>query len=160
METRSQGNGDGAVRLAVVRPGYRATRALAGSELPTPIAESTARMLGAAAVLGIGVIHILDAAGTYHSTRWIFWAYVALIVSAVPVALVLLHWASPLAWAAAGGLAAGPFFGYLWSRTIGLPGDAPDIGNWLCTLGMVALFVEASLLALGATRLGVWRRSR
>lgn len=125
-----------------------------------PISESTARLLGATAVLAIGVIHILDAVGTYQSTRWIFWAYMALIVAAVPVALVLLHWASPMAWGAAIAVAAGPFLGYLWSRSIGLPGDAPDIGNWLCTLGMVALFVEVSLIALSATRLGMGRQAR
>lgn len=98
--------------------------------------------------------------GTYQSTRWIFWAYMAVIFAFVPVALLLLHSASPLAWMVAAGVAAGPFLGYLWSRTIGLPGDAPDIGNWLCTFGMAALLVQASLLSLSATRLEMWRRSR
>lgn len=152
MEAPSKSNG--AAVLTLARQPERRTD-------PTiPISESTARLLGAAAVLAIGLIHILDAASTYHSTRWIFWSYVALIVAAVPVALWLLHWASPLAWAAAGGLAAGPLVGYLWSRSIGLPGDAPDVGNWLCTLGMAALFAETSLLALGFTRLRLLRRSR
>jgi hypothetical protein len=126
---------------------------------PIPISEGTARVLGAAAVLAIGLIHILDAAGTYSGTRWIFWAYMAVIIASVPVALLLLHSASPLVWGAAAAVAAGPFLGYLWSRAIGLPGDAPDIGNWLCTLGMAALFVESLLLALSATRLEMWRRS-
>jgi hypothetical protein len=120
---------------------------------PIAISETAARLLGAITVLAIGLIHILDAAGTYHTTRWIFWAYIALIVASVPVALLLLHLASPLAWAAAAALAAGPFVGYLWSRSVGLPGDAPDVGNWLCTLGMAALFVEVALLGLSATRL-------
>ena len=70
-----------------------------------PISETTARLLSATAVLGIGLIHILDAAATYHSTGWISWAYVTLIAAAVP-------------------------------------------------------FVESSSLALSATRLGIWRRSR
>ena len=152
MEASSQTNG---ARVLTLAP-----PAMQGSVPVAPISETTARLLGAAAVLGIGVIHILDAVGTYQSTRWIFWAYMALIAAAVPVALLLLHSASPLVWFAAAGFAAGPFFGYLWSRAIGLPGDAPDIGNWLCTLGMAALFVESSLLALSATRLGIWRRSR
>jgi hypothetical protein len=120
---------------------------------PAAINENAARLLGATAVLAIGLIHVLDAAGTYHSTRWIFWAYMALIVASVPVALLLLHFASPMAWGAASALAAGPFVAYLWSRSVGLPGDAADIGNWLCTLGMVALFVEAALLCLSAVRL-------
>jgi hypothetical protein len=129
-------------------------------DAPIPISEGAARLLGVAAVLAIGMIHILDAVGTYHGNRWIFWAYIAVIVASVPVALVLLHSTSPLAWVAAAAVAAGPFVGYLWSRTVGLPGDAPDVGNWLCTLGMAALFVETSLLALSATRLWSWRRER
>ncbi len=152
MEASSHTNG---ARVLTLAP-----PAMQGSAAVAPISETTARLLGAAAVLGIGVIHILDAVGTYQSTRWIFWAYMALIAAAVPVALLLLHSPSPLVWFAAAGFAAGPFVGYLWSRAIGLPGDAPDIGNWLCTLGMAALFVESSLLALSATRLGIWRRSR
>ena len=127
------------------------------SEPPITLSANTARLLGAAIVLAIGLIHILDAASTYYSTRWIFGAYVALIAASVPVALILLHSTSPLAWIAAAAIATGPLVGYLWSRAIGLPGDAPDIGNWLCTLGMAALFVETTLLGLSATRLMVER---
>lgn len=152
MQAPSKSNG--AAVLTLTRPPNRRT------EPPIPISESTARLLGAAAVLAIGLIHILDAVGTYHSTRWIFWAYMAVIFASVPVALVLLHSTSLLVWVAAAGVAAGPFLSYIWSRTIGLPGDAPDVGNWLCTLGMAALFVESSLLALSAARLGIGRRSR
>jgi len=152
METTTSRNGSGVLTLAAP--------ATHDPERVSPITETTARLLGAAGILGIGVIHILDAASTYHSTRWIFWAYMALIAGAVPVAMFLLHSASRFGWAAAGSLAAGPLVAYLWSRSIGLPGDAPDIGNWLCTLGMVALFVESSLLTLSLTRLALWRRSR
>jgi len=157
MQLERESNGTGVLTL----PGAPAVGARGPrTDLPGPISEATARLVGATGVVAIGVIHILDAAPTYQSTRWIFWAYLALIVAAIPVTLWLLHGPSPLAWVAAAALAAGPLAGYLWSRTIGLPGDAPDIGNWLCTLGMAALFVETSLLALGVTRLGIWRSSR
>lgn len=152
METNTETNGSRT--LTLVAPSGHVPGRVA------PITEGTARLLGAGAVLGIGLIHILDSASTYQSTRWIFWAYMALIVTAVPVALFLLHSTSPLGWVVAGGLAAGPLTAYVWSRSIGLPGDAPDVGNWLCTLGMVALFVESSLLMLSATRLAMWRRTR
>lgn len=152
MEASPQTNG--ARVIALTAPTTRST------ELPTPISEGTARLLGAVAIFGVGLIHILDAVGTYHSTRWILWAYIVLVAAAVPAAMALLHWSSPLAWAAAAGVGAGPLVAYLWSRSIGLPGDAPDIGNWLCTLGMAALFVESSLLALSATRLGLRGGSR
>ena len=147
MEASPQTNG--ARVMALTAPIARST------ELPAPISEGTARLLGAVAIFGVGLIHILDAVGTYQSTRWIFWAYIALVVAAVPAAMSLLHWPSPLAWAAAAAVAAGPLGAYLWSRSIGLPGDAPDVGNWLCTLGMAALFAESSLLALSVTRLGL-----
>jgi hypothetical protein len=71
----------------------------------------------------------------------------------------LLHSTSRLGWAAAASLAVGPLVAYLWSRSVGLPGDAPDVGNWLCTLGMAALFVESSLLILSGTRVVMWKRS-
>jgi hypothetical protein len=152
MEASPQTNGGRVVSLTA--PTTRST------ELPPPISEGTARLLGAIAIFGVGLIHILDAVGTYHSTRWIFWAYIVLIVATVPAAMSLLHWSSPLAWVAAAAVAAGPLVAYLWSRSIGLPGDAPDIGNWLCTLGIAALFAESSLLALSAARLarGGWSR--
>jgi hypothetical protein len=152
MEANPQTNGGQVVALTAP--------AAHSAEVPPPISEGTARLLGAVAIFGVGLIHILDAVGTYHSTRWIFWAYIVLIAAAVPAAMSLLHWSSPLAWAAAAAVAAGPLVAYLWSRSIGLPGDAPDIGNWLCTLGIAALFAESSLLALSATRitLSTWFR--
>lgn len=149
METTSKSNGT--ARLTTALPRERR------AEPPAAISANTARVLGATILLAIGLIHILDAASTYYSTRWIFWAYVALIVTSVPVALLMLHSASRLVWVAAAAVAAGPLLGYLWSRAIGLPGDAPDVGNWLCTLGMAALFVETALLALSATRIVVER---
>lgn len=154
MHTHDTSTSNGARTLALRPAPTREAASIA------PISESAARLLGAAAVLAVGLIHILDAAGTYQSTRWIFWAYMVLIVATVPVALLLLHSASPAVWAVAAGLAAGPFLAYLWSRGVGLPGDGTDIGNWLCTLGMAALFVESSLLGLSATRLAVWLRAR
>ena len=152
MEASSQTNG---ARVVALTPST-AHRA----ELPAPISEGTARLLGVLAIVGIALIHILDAVDTYHGTRWIFWAYMGLIALAIPAAMSLLHWSSPLAWAAAAVVAAGPLVAYLWSRSIGLPGDAADVGNWLCTLGMAALFVEGSLLALSITRfrIGGWSR--
>ena len=152
MEASTQSNGSRVLTLSAPASPH--------PQVISPITESTARVLAALALLGIGLIHILDAVSTYHSTRWIFFAYMALIVAVVPVALALLHWPSPRAWLAAAGLAIGPLIAYLWSRSVGLPGDRPDIGNWLCTLGMAALFVEASLLGLSITRIVTGRRSR
>lgn len=119
-----------------------------------PIREETARMLAVVGLVAIAVIHILDAAGTYTSTRYIFWLYMAVIIGAIPGTLLLAHWSSRRAWIAPALLAAGPLLGYLLSRTIGLPGDGDDVGNWLDTLGMASLFVETGVLSLSLLRLG------
>jgi hypothetical protein len=42
----------------------------------------------------------------------------------------------------------GPMTGYILSRTVGVPGDPGDIGNWGYLLGTVSLIVEGSFVAL------------
>ncbi len=44
----------------------------------------------------------------------------------------------------------GAMTGYVVSRTIGVPGDPGDIGNWGYLLGTVSLIVEASFIVLAA----------
>jgi hypothetical protein len=126
--------------------------------VPGPISEATARLLAVLGIAGIAVVHILDAAGTYADTRYIFWLYMAIIVGAVPISLALLHWRSPLVWFGPLALALGPFVGYVLSRSVGLPSDSGDIGNWLETLGIASLFIEASVFSLSVTRLVLHRR--
>lgn len=119
---------------------------------PVVVSESSARLLGVLGMAAIAVIHILDAAGTFADSRYIFWLYMAIVVGVVPISLLLLHWRSPLAWTGVAALAAGPLLGYVLTRTVGLPGDGADIGNWLDTLGLASLFVESGVLALAVTR--------
>jgi uncharacterized membrane protein YedE/YeeE len=111
-------------------------------------------------IAAIALIHILDAVGTFADSRYIFWLYMTIVIGAVPISLLLLHWPSPLAWVGVAALAAGPLLGYLLTRTVGLPGDSADIGNWLDTLGLASLFVESGVLALALTRLALAPRPR
>ena len=132
-----------------------AARQAAPAQAPAPIviSETSARLLAVLGIAGIAVIHILDAVGTFSDSRYIFWLYMAIVIGAVPISMLLLHWRSPLAWIGVAALAAGPLLGYLLTRTVGLPGDTADIGNWLDTLGLASLFVETSVLMLALTRL-------
>lgn len=136
--------------------GPRSPHAPRGEGLVLP--ESAARVLAVAAVAGIALIHVLDAPDTFTSTRYVFWLYMALVAAGVPLITLLLHWPSSRVWLLAIGFAAGPLIGYVASRTAGLPGDAEDVGNWLDSLGLASLFVEASLIALGLARLCVHHR--
>jgi hypothetical protein len=121
--------------------------------------EGLARLLGILGVAAIAVVHLLDAADTYQSTRYIFWLYMVIVVAAAPLITLFVQWRSPEVWLAALALAAGPFVGYLWSRSIGLPGDPGDVGNWLDTLGMTSLFLEGALISLCVARLSGARLS-
>jgi hypothetical protein len=126
--------------------------------VPIVISEAAARVLGVLGIAGIAVIHILDAVRTFADSRYIFWLYMAIVIGAVPISLLLLHWSSALAWVGVAALAVGPLLGCLLTRTVGLPGDSADVGNWLDTLGLASLFVESSVLCLAITRLATaWR---
>ena len=43
-------------------------------------------------------------------------------------------------------------------RTVGLPGDTQDIGNWGYWVGTVSLAVEAALVVLSIGMLLAWRQ--
>ncbi|WP_053225993.1 hypothetical protein [Solirubrobacter soli] len=99
-----------------------------------------------AGVSAIGLIHLLDSVGTYHETRWLFWAYVLLMGATIVVAAALLHHPDRRAFTGAALVAAAPLFGYILSRTTGLPGADDDIGNWTDPLGLASLWVEGAVL--------------
>ncbi len=69
------------------------------------------------------------------------------MLTAVAVLLARPSW---LGWAAGALLGAGPFVAYIASRTVGVPGDPHDVGNWGYWIGTVSLIVEAALVTLSA----------
>jgi hypothetical protein len=121
---------------------------------------TNALMLTIAGLLVIGLIHLLDSVQTFEETRWLFWAYVALMAGTIVVSAALLHRPSARWLQAAVLLAVGPMVGYVLSRTTGLPGADDDIGAWTDPLGLASLWVEGSvfltscyaLLSVAATR--------
>jgi hypothetical protein len=96
---------------------------------------------------GIGLIHLLDSVDTFHETRWLFWAYVALMAGTIVVSAALVHDPAPRWFALALLLAVAPLVGYILSRTTGLPGADDDVGNWTDPLGLASLWVEGAVTA-------------
>jgi hypothetical protein len=116
------------------------------------------RVLAALLVLGIVSAHISDQGGITQFTdpQWVGWGYRLIEVGGTLTAIVLLplgRW-RPV-WAAAVLLGAGPLLAYLASRTVGLPGDTGDIGNWGDWVGTMAILFESALIL---TALGVLLR--
>lgn len=119
------------------------------------------RVTGALLALAVAAVHVADQGDitTLATPSWIGWGYRLIEAGAVLTALALVlprpAWLfrSWLGWAAGLLLGAGPLVGYLASRTLGLPGDHAEVGNWDYWMGTVSLFVEAALIVLSLTML-------
>ncbi|HEX3961937.1 MAG TPA: hypothetical protein VHZ03_35800 [Trebonia sp.] len=98
----------------------------------------------------------------FTSPDWIGWSYRLIEVGGAATAVALLlprpvpAWAG---WAAGVLLGAGPFVAYILSRSVGVPGDSGDVGDWGYWVGTVSLFVEAGLVMLSVSMLLSLRQS-
>jgi hypothetical protein len=115
--------------------------------------EIPVRLVAAMLAVAVATVHVANRGGIamLTSPAWIGWSYRLIEVGALLTALLLLV-ARParLGWAAGILLGAGPFVAYIASRSVGLPGDPHDVGNWGYWLGTVSLIVEAALITLSA----------
>src|SRR3954453_11298985 len=110
--------------------------------------EIVTRFVAAVGLAGIALIHLLDSLGKFQETPYMGWMYVGLMVSCLAVAATLLHANAREAWLAAVALPALAIVGFVLTRTTGLPQAKGDIGNWSEPLGLAALFVEGTVVAL------------
>ena len=123
------------------------------------VRDGIARAIAVIGLAGVALIHLLDAPGKFEETPYMGWLYIALIGGCVLTAAALIRRSDSSAWVAAAVLPLGAILGYTLTRTTGLPQATGDIGNWGEPLGMASLFVEGSLVALGAIVLGDRARS-
>ena len=124
------------------------TPAVRADAVEHAIRHTTLRALGCVGMLAIALIHLLDVIGKIKETPYLGVMYIALMAASVAVAFYLLHTGAPLAWAAAGLLAAATLAGFVLSRTTGLPNASDDIGNWTEGLGLASMFVEGAVIVL------------
>lgn len=115
------------------------------------VPEMTVRLGGALLALAVVTAHVADQGGVtaFTSPDWLGWAYRLIEVGGLLTALALL-WprSSRVGWGAGMLLGVAPLLGYLASRTVGVPGDSGDIGNWGDWVGTLSLVVEAGILTL------------
>lgn len=111
-------------------------------------------------LLTIAAVHLLDLPDTIQSTLWIGIGYLAIIAGAVFVAALLLHGSNRSTWLLTGLVAVAPLAGYLLTRTVGLPGDSADIGNWNDQLGILSLFAEALVVFVSMYGVALVSRAR
>ncbi len=106
-------------------------------------------VVGASLALAIAVIHLQDQGGLLgdQSPLWLKYGYYMVEISSTISAALIIR-GKTLGWLLGLASSIGPMTGYILSRTMGLPGDSGDVGNWGYLLGTVSLIVEGSFVVL------------
>ena len=103
---------------------------------------------GISLILVTGAIHFIDAPGSFGDATYKGLLFLANGIAAIVAAFGIYRGERSWGWGLGVLVAGGALVGYVISRTMGLPGLAPDI--WLEPLGILSLIVEAAFLVLFA----------
>jgi hypothetical protein len=124
--------------------------------------DAILRALGVVTLMGLALVHIVQLVPTFQTMQLLGVGYLLLIASTVVVGARLIMGAPTRAqlWAPAALLGVGAMMAYAFTRVVSTPLDNQDVGNWACTLGMAALFLEAALVALSAYAIATRSRAR
>ena len=117
------------------------------------------RATGIVLLMSLAVIHIVQLVPTFQQTPLLGGAYVFSIAAAVVVGarLVKGHESAAQLWLPVAALGVAVFVGYSFTRMLSTPLDNQDVGNWVCTLGLAALFVEGLMVAVAAYAISLGR---
>src|SRR5215469_15345187 len=105
-------------------------------------------------LIAIGIIHAVEIPGQVSGAVWLTIGFCLLAVIAPGIGLWLLLRPSLLAWEFAGAGCALAAAGYVLTRSIPMPGDAGDVGNWMEPLGVTSLITEGVVVIIVALILG------
>jgi hypothetical protein len=113
---------------------------------PNLLPSHSRRAVIAVGLLAIGLIHIMDLPGTMSQTPYLGVGYLVLIIGSVVAAVAALADQAPPWRLLAVAVGVGPLCAFILSRTVGLPADTGDIGNWFEPLGLASMFVEGAVV--------------
>ena len=116
---------------------------------------------GAAAVglVTVGVIHALEIQGQLSGTVWLTAGFCLLAAAAPLAGLWLLIQPALPSWALTGLVGLCAAAGYVLTRSLAMPGDADDRGNWLEPLGLASLIIELVIVILAVLSIASQRRA-
>jgi len=123
----------------------RLTAELQRPALPLDPAVRAAAAIG---LITVGLIHVLEIQGQLSGAAWLTTGFVLLAACAPVAGLWLLARPSTAAWAFSGLVCFLAAAGYILTRSVAVPGDTDDRGNWLEPLGVAALFTEVIVTIL------------
>ena len=133
-----------------------ATTTRTDNTVPVVVNLPSLEVAGIAGLASIVAIHATELADKTSEVPYLGAGSIALIAGAV-VGIVMLSVRDPRAWRITAATAAATLFGFVLTRTVGLPGSTDDIGNWGETLALWAMVSELIVLVLAAL---AFRRDR
>src|SRR5215470_13412750 len=101
-------------------------------------------------LIAVGIIHSLGIPGQVSGTVWLTIGFCLLAVVAPGAGLWVLLRPSLLAWEFTGVVCALAAAGYVLTRSVPVPGDAGDVGNWMEPLGATSLIIEGVVVVIVA----------
>jgi len=101
---------------------------------------------GIALILVTGAIHLIDAPSSFGDATYKGLLFLANGIAAIIAAFGIHNGERRWGWELGVLVAGGALVSYVISRTVGLPGLAPDV--WLEPLGILSLMVEAAFIVL------------
>ena len=125
----------------------------AAQHVPDLSTDAAARAVTAIGLMTVGIIHALEIPGQLSGAAWLTAGFCLIAFTAPACGLWLLARPGPLPWLAGGALSLSVAAGYVLTRSVPLPGDPHDVGNWLEPLGMAALITEGIVVALAGLAL-------
>ena len=120
----------------------------AGLHRPALPVDPAVRASAAIGLMAVGVIHVLEIQGQLSGAAWLTAGFVLLAACAPVAGLWLLARPSSAAWGFSGLVCFFAAAGYILTRSVPVPGDTGDRGNWLEPLGVAALFTEGIVTIL------------
>jgi hypothetical protein len=120
--------------------------------MSTAVVDAVMRATALLALMGIAVIHLVQLVPTFRATPLLGVTFVGLIAGTLVVGAQLVNprLSHTRLWIPVLALGAASIGGYVFTRVANTPLDNQDVGNWACMLGIAALFVEGTLVALSA----------
>jgi hypothetical protein len=125
--------------LTLPRVPARLTADLQRPALPLDPAVRASAAIG---LITVGIIHVLEIQGQLSGAAWLAAGFILLAACAPVAGLWLLARPSSAAWGFSGLVCFLAAAGYILTRSVPVPGDTADRGNWLEPLGVAALFTE------------------
>jgi hypothetical protein len=122
-------------------------------------ADPAVRGAAAVGLITAGVIHALEIQGQLSGAVWLTVGFCLLAVAAPLSGLWLLIQPAVPSWLFAGLVGLSSAAGYVLTRSVAVPGDPGDQGNWLEPLGLAALIIEPIVLFLAVVALASLRRA-